>query len=59
LGQTKATLPLKNTLLEVDARALEAAYQVRFEETTRSETKADLPPSEVPVPSLGLQIRGT
>ncbi|MCK1287642.1 DUF968 domain-containing protein [Bradyrhizobium sp. 44] len=39
LAWAKASLPLKNTLLEADARALEAAYQVRFEE-------ADLPPSE-------------
>lgn len=45
-GWAKASLPLKNTLLEADARALEAAYQVRFEETAGPETEADLPPSE-------------
>lgn len=32
LAWTKATLPVKNTLLEADARVLEAAYQKRFEE---------------------------
>ncbi|OSJ14112.1 single-stranded DNA-binding protein [Bradyrhizobium canariense] len=37
LAWAKASLPLKNTLLEADARALEAAYQVRL---------SDLPPSE-------------
>ncbi|MCK1312542.1 ERF family protein [Bradyrhizobium sp. 23] len=33
LAWAKASLPLKNTLLEADARTLEAAYQLRFEET--------------------------
>jgi hypothetical protein len=46
LAWAKTSLPLKNTLLEADARALEAAYQVRFEDTARPETEADLPPSE-------------
>ncbi|QOZ75362.1 single-stranded DNA-binding protein [Bradyrhizobium sp. CCBAU 53351] len=32
LAWTKISLPLKNTLLEADARVLEAAYQKRFEE---------------------------
>ncbi|MCK1735102.1 ERF family protein [Bradyrhizobium sp. 138] len=32
LAWAKISLPLKNTLLEADARALEAAYQKRFEE---------------------------
>ncbi|MBR0904561.1 ERF family protein [Bradyrhizobium liaoningense] len=32
LAWAKITLPLKNTLLEADARVLEAAYQKRFEE---------------------------
>src|SRR3954447_17454684 len=46
LAWAKTSLPLKNTLLEADARALEAAYRVRFEEMARLETEADLPPSE-------------
>src|SRR3954447_12731506 len=46
LAWAKASLSLKNTLLEADARALEAAYRVRFEEMARLETEADLPPSE-------------
>src|SRR4051794_11020833 len=46
LAWSKPSLPLKNTLLEADARALEAAYRARFEETTRLKTEADLPPSE-------------
>lgn len=46
LAQAKASLPLKNTLLETDARALEAAYQLRLEETAGPETEARLPPSE-------------
>ncbi|WP_028134727.1 ERF family protein [Bradyrhizobium japonicum] len=33
LAWTKISLPLKNTLLEADARLLEAAYQKRLEET--------------------------
>src|SRR3954447_17579205 len=45
LAWAKASLPLKNTLLEADARALEAAYRTRFEETAGPETEADLPPS--------------
>ena len=32
LAWAKVTLPLKNTLLEADARVLEAAYQKKFEE---------------------------
>lgn len=47
LAWAKTSLPLKNTLLEADARAIEAAYQIRFEETARPETEADLPASEV------------
>lgn len=46
LTWAKASLPLKNTLLEADARALEAAYQMRLEEVARSETQADMPPNE-------------
>ncbi|WP_247508375.1 ERF family protein [Bradyrhizobium sp. 1] len=37
LAWAKASLPLKNTLLEADARILEAAYQKRFEETADSD----------------------
>jgi hypothetical protein len=32
LGWAKASLPLKNTLLEADARAVEAAYETRLEQ---------------------------
>ncbi|MCK1303421.1 ERF family protein [Bradyrhizobium sp. 24] len=46
LAWAKASLPLKNTLLEADARALESAYLVRFEETARLETETHLPSSE-------------
>lgn len=35
----KATLPLKNTLLEPDARLVEAAYQTKFEEAARPESR--------------------
>lgn len=45
LAWAKASLPLKNTLLEADARLLEAAYQV-IEETARPDTESDPPPSE-------------
>jgi len=34
LAWARISLPLKNTLLEADARILEAAYQKRFEEAT-------------------------
>jgi hypothetical protein len=34
LAWAKISLPLKNTLLEADARILEAAYEKRFEEAT-------------------------
>lgn len=46
LAWAKASLPLKNTLLEADARAMEAAYQMRLDEVARSETEPDLPSSE-------------
>ncbi|MET4371939.1 hypothetical protein ABIA99_004644 [Bradyrhizobium sp. LB12.1] len=46
LAWARASLPLKNTLLEADARALEAAYQMRFEEVARLEIEADMPPHE-------------
>ncbi|RZN08869.1 single-stranded DNA-binding protein [Bradyrhizobium genosp. SA-3] len=35
LAWAKASLPLKNTLREDDARAVEAAYQAKFEDATR------------------------
>lgn len=38
LAWTKISLPLKNTLLEADARVLEAAYQKRFEEAALPDT---------------------
>ncbi|MET4221773.1 hypothetical protein ABIB00_007009 [Bradyrhizobium sp. LB14.3] len=45
LAWAKASLPLKNTLLQADARALEAAYQMRLEEMARPETENDMPRS--------------
>lgn len=36
LAWAKASLPLKNTLLESDARLVEAAYQTKLEEVTHS-----------------------
>jgi hypothetical protein len=35
LAWAKATIPLKNTLLEPDARLVEAAYQIRLEDADR------------------------
>src|SRR3954452_24447169 len=51
LAWAKASLPLKNTLLEADARMVEAAYQVRLEEAGPAETSmaAQLPGSEPPI----------
>lgn len=45
LAWAKSSLPLKNTLLEADARALETAYQMRFEQAARPETEPDMSPS--------------
>ncbi|MGY4364293.1 hypothetical protein ACVW1A_000358 [Bradyrhizobium sp. LB1.3] len=45
LAWAKTSLPLKNTLLQADARALEAAYQMRLEEMARPETENDMPRS--------------
>lgn len=39
LTWAKATLPLKNTLLEPDARLLEAAYQTKLEDAARPESR--------------------
>ncbi|MBP0115731.1 ERF family protein [Bradyrhizobium vignae] len=39
LAWAKVSLPLKNTLLEADARVLEAAYQKRLEETALPDTE--------------------
>lgn len=45
LAWAKISLPLKNTLLEADARVLEAAYQKRFEEAALPEIDpAEQPP---------------
>ncbi|WP_448044753.1 ERF family protein [Bradyrhizobium liaoningense] len=55
LAWAKISLPLKNTLLEADARVLEAAYQKMFEEAVlpgvdlagpRSESEVGLPRAE-------------
>ncbi|GLR92347.1 ERF family protein [Bradyrhizobium iriomotense] len=46
LAWAKATLPLKNTLLEPDARRVEAAYQSKLEDAAR--------PMADPVPTLGV-----
>lgn len=47
LAWTRTSLPFKNTLLETDARVLEAAYQTRFEQTvvTEQEQQAKTEPS--------------
>lgn len=50
LAWAKSSLPLKNTLLEVDARILEAAYQKRFEETALHDIYVD---DERPVSAVG------
>jgi len=52
LAWAKSSLPLKNTLVEVDARILETAYQKRFEETALPDIYLD---DERPV----LAVRGT
>lgn len=39
LAWAKATLPLKNTLLEPDARLVEAAYQTKLEDAARPESR--------------------
>lgn len=41
LAWAKISLPLKNTLVEVDARILETAYQKRFEETPLPDINLD------------------
>ena len=46
LAFAKASLPLKNTLLEADARAIEAAYQTRLEQAAPS--LSDPPQQERP-----------
>ncbi|WP_448041531.1 ERF family protein [Bradyrhizobium liaoningense] len=53
LAWAKISLPLKNTLLEADARVLEAAYQKRFEEGALLEIHlADQQPSSAVERSL-------
>ncbi|WP_244609065.1 ERF family protein [Bradyrhizobium sp. SUTN9-2] len=52
LAWAKRSLPLKNTLVEVDARILETAYQKRFEEIALSDIYLD---DEWPVAA----VRGT
>ncbi|MCA1528411.1 MULTISPECIES: ERF family protein [Bradyrhizobium] len=49
LAWAKATLPLKNTLLEADAHVLEAAYQKQFEQVALPELSAD-PASDLAFP---------
>lgn len=51
LAWAKSSLPLKNTLLEVDTRVLEAAYQKRFEETALPDIYLD---DERPVSAVGV-----
>lgn len=50
LAWAKMTLPLKNTLLEADARVLEAAYQKRFEEAALLDFD---PAQQLPVSAAG------
>ena len=49
LAWAKSSLPLKNTLVEVDARILETAYQKRFEETALADINLD---DECPVSAV-------
>lgn len=51
LGWAKATLPLKNTLLEADARSIEAAYQRRVEQAAIVN-----PAQDQPVPETGQPV---
>lgn len=51
LAWAKSSLPLKNTLVEVDARILESAYQKRFEETALPDIYSD---DEPPASVVGL-----
>ena len=50
LAWAKISLPLKNTLLETDARVLEAAYEKRLEEAARPETD---PAEQRPISAVG------
>lgn len=51
LAWAKATLPLKNTLLETDARLVECAYQTKLEDLTSS-PGIDVEPAAEPSPEL-------
>ncbi|WP_035961468.1 ERF family protein [Bradyrhizobium sp. URHA0013] len=60
LAWAKASLPLKNTLLEVDAHILEAAYQKRLEENALVRSQgADEPPSSMDDVIASAQVYGT
>lgn len=48
LTWAKANLPLKNTLLEADARLVEAAYQTRVDATRSSDTDVEPAPDVSP-----------
>lgn len=59
LAWAKASLPLKNTLLESDARLVEAAYQSKVEDVARSpasgvEPTPEIPPEHLPGAAAGI-----
>ncbi|RXH03659.1 DUF968 domain-containing protein [Bradyrhizobium guangzhouense] len=60
LAWARTSLPLKNTLLEADARMLEAAYQKRFEEAALPDASGpeQAPESAVNSPSIGRNLAG-
>lgn len=49
LAWAKASLPLKNTLLEGDARVVEAAYQTKLEEAAHPDCEPGLSTAPLPV----------
>lgn len=59
LAWAKASLPLKNTLLEADARAVEAAYQKRIEEAALIDPdEADRSPDSANAPTMAARDAG-
>lgn len=54
LAWAKASLPLKNTLLEPDARLVEAAYQAKLEDSARLADQLTAPDREPNLPAAPL-----
>ncbi|QIO32780.1 ERF family protein [Bradyrhizobium sp. 1(2017)] len=57
LAWTKATLPIKNTLLEADAHILEAAYQKKFEQAALPELSIPEQDTKWPTEQLASSTR--